>query len=293
MKAAAPAIVIGHRIGGLTVVSQTAERKNGYTVWKCHCDCGNEILLDSRAIKRGTIVNCGCIPAASGNIKDVSNVRFGMLTAIEPVSSRKYGSIVWRCRCDCGNEIEAPLKQLSSGYRKSCGCLSKPELKDYIGKRFGKLTVVEYAEKKRGMHHWLCRCDCGNETVVGQTPLQNGKTKSCGCIQREMYKKNLILVDGTSVRKLESVKKTTLSSNTSGYNGVYLNRKIGKWSAQITFKGRTYYLGSFDNIEDAVKARKTGEEMHDDFLEWYYGMNKQGVNNAINGDGIIQTSADT
>ena len=47
------------------------------------------------------------------------------------------------------------------------------------------------------MHRWRCRCDCGNETIVGQTPLQSGKTKSCGCLQSETYRDNLKLVDGT------------------------------------------------------------------------------------------------
>ena len=50
-----------------------------------------------------------------------------------------------------------------------------------------------------------------------------------------------------------------ISSNTSGYNGVYCN-KSGKWVAQITFKGKTYYLGSFDDIQDAVKAGKEGKK---------------------------------
>lgn len=69
---------------------------------------------------------------------------------------------------------------------------------------------------------------------------------------------------------IEHRMKRTISSNTSGYNGVYRNRKSGRWTAQITFKGKTYYLGSFDDIEDAVKARRRGEEMYEDFLEWYY-----------------------
>ena len=56
----------------------------------------------------------------------------------------------------------------------------------------------------------------------------------------------------------------------SGYNGVYLNKRTGKWTAQITFKGKTYYLGSYNDIQAAVNARKRGEEMYDDFLDWYY-----------------------
>ena len=120
------------------------------------------------------------------------------------------------------------------------------------------------------MHRWKCVCDCGNETIVGQTLLQNGKTKSCGCIQRDIYKENFKLVDGTSVALLEASKKHLLSSNISGHTGVYQNKENGKWVAQITFKRKTYYLGSYDKIDDAIKARQRGEEMHDDFLEWYY-----------------------
>lgn len=55
----------------------------------------------------------------------------------------------------------------------------------------------------------------------------------------------------------------------SGHTGVYRQAKSRKWAAQITFKGKTYYLGAYDKIEDAVKARKRGEEIHGDFLDWY------------------------
>ena len=58
-----------------------------------------------------------------------------------------------------------------------------------------------------------------------------------------------------------------LKSNTSGYNGVYYNKKRGLWVAQITFQGKTRYLGAFGRLTDAVKARKRGEEIYDEFLE--------------------------
>lgn len=69
---------------------------------------------------------------------------------------------------------------------------------------------------------------------------------------------------------LEAMKGRRLSSNTSGYTGVYKNKKSGKWVAQITFKGKTYYLGAYSNIQDAVKRRRIAEEMFDEFLDWYY-----------------------
>lgn len=260
----------GLRCGRLTVEAPTPMRKNSYIVWRCRCDCGGEILLDTRCLQRRTVTDCGCISKVRPGQRDVSGQRFGILTAVEPTGEVIRGSAIWRCRCDCGGEVLAPLHQLTAGYRKSCGCLSHPARKDYIGKRFGRLTVTAYAGKQNGMHRWKCVCNCGNKTVVGQTLLQSGKTKSCGCLQSEIIRDNLKLVNGTSVTKLETGRNRLIASNTSGCTGVYFNKKTGKWAAQITIKGKTYYLGSYADREEAVRARKRGEEMHDEFLEWYY-----------------------
>lgn len=261
----------GYRIGQLTVITSTNQRKNGYNIWCCQCNCGNEILLDTRALQRGTKTDCGCTKKVRSAQKDLTGQRFGRLVCEEPTNQRgKSGGTVWKCRCDCGKECLAISTQLTQGYKKSCGCLSHPPLKAYVGRRFGKLQVISYEGKEKGMHRWRCLCDCGNETVVGQTLLQSGKTQSCGCLQKIVYKDNLQLVDGTSVTILESIKKHTISTNTSGYTGVYKHKRNGKWVAQITFKRKTYYLGSYDTMKDAIEARQIGEEMHDNFLNWYH-----------------------
>ena len=270
-----PHIQVGFHVGKLEVIAATDQRKNGYTVWRCRCECGNEILLDTRCLQRGTMRDCGCSTVVKPGQRDITGMRFGKLVAIAPVDPSQKGDVIWHCRCDCGGEIDAPLPQLRSGYRKSCGCLSHPPLKDFIGKRFGNLTVLAYAGKRAGMHRWRCLCDCGKETVVGQTLLQSGKTKSCGCLQAASIMEKLKLCEGTSVTVLEASKHRVLSTNTSGYTGVYRAAKTGKWQAQITFKRKTYYLGSYDRLEDAVAARKRGEEMHDDFIQWYYTTHKR------------------
>lgn len=271
MRTGQPKIQIGYRVGRLSVMASTSQRKNGYMIWQCQCDCGGEILLDTRCLQRGTIRDCGCETVVRPGQKDLTGMRFGKLLCLEPTGQRGFGGgTVWRCRCDCGSVCLAVSTQLTHGYKKSCGCMSHPPLKDFIGKRFGMLTVLEYAGKQKGMHRWHCKCDCGKETTVGQTLLQTGHTKSCGCLQREQIHETLRLVDGTSVTILEATKDRLIASNTSGYNGVYRNKRTQKWTAQITFKGKTHYLGSYDRIEDAVKARQRGEEMYDDFLEKYY-----------------------
>ena len=274
IKSKVPQIGIGYTVGKLKVVERTPNKKNGYSTWRCECECGGEILLDTRNLQRRTVKDCGCETVVKPGQKDMTGMRFGRLVCLKPTDERgKSGGTVWLCQCDCGNTCLAVSTQLTSGYKKSCGCWGHPPLKDFIGKRFNKLVVIDYAGKRAGMHRWKCKCDCGNETIVGQTLLQTGKTKSCGCLKETQIYENLKLCEGTSVAILEASKRNLLKSNKSGHTGVY-QKPNGRWCAQITFKRKTYYLGTYDDIKDAVKARKRGEEMHDEFLEWYYSRNE-------------------
>lgn len=278
-----PRIQTGYRSGALEVIAPTGERKGGYTVWRCRCSCGQEILLDTRALQRGAHRDCGCQSKVPPGVRDLTGMVFGRLTALEVTERRSVdGAAYWRCRCGCGRETLVLSRSLTSGNTKSCGCLGRPARKDFVGRRFGALTVLAYEGKWAGMHRWRCRCDCGQETVVGQTLLQSGKTRSCGCRQREVLRERLKLVDGTSVVMLEAGRKGLRPNNTSGCTGVYRDASTGKWKAEITFKGTTYYLGSYTLFEDAVRARRRGEELHEDFLDWYY---------ATYGDGAGQERA--
>ena len=265
-----PKICEGYTVGKLTVKETTLNKKNGYTIWRCDCECGGQINLDTRTLQRRTVKDCGCETRVKPGQKDLTGVRFGKLVCLEPTDERgKSGGTVWKCQCDCGNTCLAVSTQLTHGYKKSCGCVGHPPLKKFVGKQFGDLTVIDYVEKKNGVHLWRCKCKCGGEAIVCQSNLQIGHTTSCGCKQDKQIYANLQLYDGTSVTILESSKRRLLKNNKSGYTGVYQGAD-GRWRAQITFKRKTYYLGTFDDIQDAVRARKRGEEMHDEFLEWYY-----------------------
>lgn len=262
-------IKVGYRVGQLTVIGKTDERRHGYIVWKCRCDCGNEIDLDTRFLQRGSVKDCGCISGNNAIIQNLTGKRFGKLVCKKP-EDENSGSKKWICQCDCGNICTATVSQLQSGNKKSCGCLSKPAVKDYVGKRFNMLTVIEYAGKVNGEHKWKCLCDCGNETIVGQTRLQIGRTKSCGCLKKTQIEKRFRVTEGTSPKALEArMNGKLIASNTSGYNGVFQTKR-GTWIAQITFKKKTHYLGSFSNIDEAIAARKKAEEMYKSFLDRYY-----------------------
>lgn len=59
--------------------------------------------------------------------------------------------------------------------------------KDLSGKAFGRLLVVRYAgQDKRGRAEWFCRCECGTEKVVSANAILTGKTRSCGCLNRDV-----------------------------------------------------------------------------------------------------------
>lgn len=58
--------------------------------------------------------------------------------------------------------------------------------KDLTGKVYGRLAVVSFAGiVSGGMSSWLCRCECGTEKTVRISLLQSGRTKSCGCLQKQ------------------------------------------------------------------------------------------------------------
>lgn len=61
----------------------------------------------------------------------------------------------------------------------------KGEYEDLTGRKFTRLTVIEFMEMRKRTPFWKCRCDCGKETIVSSDHLKSGHTKSCGCYTRE------------------------------------------------------------------------------------------------------------
>ena len=118
----------GKRYGRLTVLKKLEEKSScGKVLWECQCDCGNLIKVISADLRKGTTQSCGCLARElSGKrwASDLTGQKFGLLTALEPTAKRNgQGSVIWKCRCDCGNECEVAAVYLKSGNTKSCGCL--------------------------------------------------------------------------------------------------------------------------------------------------------------------------
>lgn len=113
--------IAGMRSGRIVAIEPTDIKRRTCYLWRCKCDCGNEILVEPYKISRGIIQSCGCIRTEK-KIKDLTNQRFGKLTALYRLEKQRGSSYLWHCRCDCGNEIDTSANALLSGNCRSCGC---------------------------------------------------------------------------------------------------------------------------------------------------------------------------
>lgn len=67
----------------------------------------------------------------------------------------------------------------------------------YIGKKFGRWTILEFDEVRNRQDYYICICDCGNKKSVNIYRLLYGTSKSCGCYNREVHRELMIKRNGT------------------------------------------------------------------------------------------------
>ena len=95
--------------------------------------------------------------------------RFGNLTVLARVPDKQIeGCSVWKCRCDCGNVIEAGRKKLVTGRKKSCGCKRFKHAITFHCMICGKTETIETKFAHR-VYNVICE-DCAK-------PLQERYTK--------------------------------------------------------------------------------------------------------------------
>ena len=136
---------------------------------------------------------------------------------------------------------------------------------ELIGRMFGRLKILELT-KEKGFA--VCRCGCGNEIKTNIHNLMTGNTTSCGCARSDNGKETAMKnfhENHEDMRKygtnFHSIASTNVrKDNTSGIRGVSFNGK--KWIARLTIQHHAVYLGSFQDIESAIAARKAGEERY-------------------------------
>jgi len=114
--------------------------------------------------------------------------------------------------------------------------LNMTRYKDVTGCHFGKLTVIRYeGSTKDDRARWLCKCECGKETIVLLTSLTSGNTVSCGCVLNEKLTKHNM--SDTKIYHVWQSMKTRCTNQKSNRYKYYGGKGISydlKWK---TFEG--------------------------------------------------------
>lgn len=111
----------GQRFGKLVVISLDPDyvpKRGRHAKWLCKCDCGNYKIAQSNHLIAGDTTACcfGC----KNRIE--AGTRFGRLTVLEMTEERSKngGSMMYKCRCDCGEELLVPSTELRAKRRSCC-----------------------------------------------------------------------------------------------------------------------------------------------------------------------------
>lgn len=93
--------------------------------------------------------------------------------------------------------------------KESVDSMSGQVRENLTGRRFGSLTVLEYAGSENGRSYWSCRCDCGEEVRVRSDKLKSRPDVSCGCKNKRKTRD----LAGRRFGSLLVLKKSGVTSN--------------------------------------------------------------------------------
>lgn len=118
---------------------------------------------------------------------DLTGQKIGIWTVIKKVKKKNNNDTYFECICENGHKKQV-LSTSIKEKRKCRICMDSGS--DYlIGKKIGKLTVMEKGPSKlykngKQKRTWKCICDCGNIAHVVTQSLRDKTSTSCGCNKR-------------------------------------------------------------------------------------------------------------
>ena len=157
----------GNIYGELMVIEMLYGYKISSGKPRTYCRCcsqnGEEVIVRADALQ------CGATKSMKGAGKtgkkaDITGIKFGLLMAIEPTDKRaSNGSVIWKCHCDCGNDTEVSIGQLSRGHTSSCGCRHQSKWEIFIRDFLISLNVTFQPQKRFN--------DCKNKKQSDMLPF--------------------------------------------------------------------------------------------------------------------------
>lgn len=297
----------GQRFGHWLVIGPS--ERNGYD--RCRCDCGTERDVSRQSLTRGASKSCGCVHVRSKKQLeldewrkregDLTGKHFGRWTVLRRAEREGY----FTCMCECGTIKDVHRTSLLKGTSRGCprcsydrpsdarksvaaqnsAAAKKAAIEKYEGKTVNGWKIVEILSPlKPGTVMW-CRAacpQCGKPVEVRLTSITRANPiKRCAECARDLKDKvdivhSVTQVDGSSLSAVKSRMSGKVNRNSStGINGV-TKRPDGRYFAYINFRRKQIYLGQYEELDDAIAARKKAENMiYGEYLDEHKGWEKE------------------
>lgn len=230
----------GQHFGRLTAIKRAGNDNNNNAMWKCKCDCGNELIVRGASLRSGNTRSCGCLH------KDTYLQKIG----VPNIKARKYNKYLFFDNYTVGfTKQNTPFVIDKEDYDKIRDYRWTDNHDGYIA------TVINIGNKKYKtifLHRLITNCP--SDKVVDH--INHDKTDN--------RKSNLRICTRQENNRNRRLAKNNISNTT----GVYYNKEIQKWIAYIMVDKEQKYLGSFDNIDDAIRVR--GKAQSNIFQEYEY-----------------------
>ena len=274
----------GKIIGNFLVLKQTEDYISPNNIhraqWLCKCLlCGNEnVVIIDTVLQKQTKKSCGCLENLSGK-------KFGKLTVIDKDKQGSKNNTLWKCKCDCGNNVLVIHSRLTSGNVQSCGCLRSEFAKEKFSKNnifdltrdygIGYTTNTNqpfyfdledydliqnytwYEDVSKDGYHSLRAKDKETDKIIKMSYL-------FGCKYYDHKDRNPLNNRRNNLRQateFENARNKSISKrNTSGFTGVCWDKESNKWAAYIKINKKMKRLGRFTDKEDAIRARLQAEK---------------------------------
>lgn len=250
--------------------------------------------------------------------KDITGLKFGRLTVLRETDIRSTrqadnGAKLWECLCECGELCYYSRYALITPYGvKSCGCFYKDSRYE-IGKKYCEYDLDTYdfgiGYCSNGTFFYFDKEDY--DKIKDYSWWYDGRYVCAHSLEKDIYTtkivrlhrvvldikdredinvdhKNLVRYDcrksnlrrATTTENARNKDFSYMASKSSGIVGV--KRENNKWVPSIKTERKSIILGRFENIEDAIKARKDAEIKY--FGEFRFDMSNKDIidENTIN-----------
>ena len=227
-----------------------------------------------------------------GFYKDITGKTYSTIK-VNSFAYNKHGHSYWNCTClNCGEDC---VRQITYILHKKNPVCSKcalirmgndikendVEIKgDYAIINGDVLVDTEDLPRLLSYHRYVTKGTRGYAQINYDGGVYSLHRLIMG-LPRKYDKETTLIVDHINGDQLDNRKKNLricrkeknpmncklYKNNKSGYKGISYIKKLNKWQANVSKKGKTIYLGVYENLEDAVRVRKKAEkEYYGEFL---------------------------